>query len=702
MEKMSRFLKKVKIIEDDSIDQLSLKQRKEMVKEKLKENANLDAETIKSLLQYNNLDEELIVMYIKSLKPEEAEIELKEYSNFLSVEAIKDLEKNKLKKNLANRRKSFKSFFMESLFSLIKTEDLKAFNSKLNVLKTVISPTTVVNNQPHGKDNYEALYYYICTLFAKQVAKNSKNLEDYLYYLKLLISKFTELKKYYNEETKVITYEEEEKDFKKFMVVILAIINLDYSNYDEVSHVVCIFDALDDEEKEDIFSSFKVKNKRKYDLKKIDEFIRQISKENNYYTLDCEFVGKQLRLSEYSYLYEYITKNNIYTKHKEKLGTLLNTIFKSDLYKQIFRLLYNRDDKTYELIFENEENMDNFWKNVLIFVPFKLKRITGFSYRELPHIFISIYKICHFNTDLENELFTLGAFIRTLTHESLGHFVLSCIFFMFCARILDKKKYNSPRMSDKINELNKGIYFELVGKKLEEIEQTIINKQQLNEKLTNYYEPKNLPEAEQNLYNEVEKKLFDEFKTIIGDELSKKLVEKIIIREKDDCIPKIKIYQSEEIIDILFQYISEDFQNVISSLEKKKEPYKSEESGNLVEFLLYNDFSQNMNLKQCLFLLNEENYKETNLFKFRSAFKDIQTIDNTVFLSDLILGNKIFHDLFLEYNTLYEKDSYAQSDFVAKKTFKESCGNNLNTMYPAFQCFNVKTLGFIPPDYPEN
>ena len=116
---MNLFLKKVKIIKDDSIDQLSLKQRKEMVKEKLKENANLDAETIKSLLQYNNLDEELIVMYIKSLKPEEAEIELKEYSNFLSVEAIKDLEKNKLKKNLANRRKSFKSFFMESLFSLI-------------------------------------------------------------------------------------------------------------------------------------------------------------------------------------------------------------------------------------------------------------------------------------------------------------------------------------------------------------------------------------------------------------------------------------------------------------------------------------------------------------------------------------------------------------------------------------------------------
>ena len=151
--------------------------------------------------------------YIQSLKSEEAEIELKEYSNFLSVEAIKDLEKNKLKKNLTNRGKSFKSFFMESLFSLIKTEDLKAFNSKLNVLKTVISPTTVVNNQPYSKDNYEALYYYICTLFAKQVAKNSKNLEDYLYYLKLLISKFTELKKYYNEETKVITYEDRGKRF---------------------------------------------------------------------------------------------------------------------------------------------------------------------------------------------------------------------------------------------------------------------------------------------------------------------------------------------------------------------------------------------------------------------------------------------------------------------------------------------------------
>ena len=53
-------------------------------------------------------------------------------------------------------------------------------------------------------------------------------------------------------------------------------------------------------------------------------------------------------------------------------------------------------------------------------------------------------------------------------------------------------------------------------------------------------------------------------------------------------------------------------------------------------------------------------------------------------------------------NTLYENDSIAKNDFIAQKTFKESCGKNLNTMFPAFQCFNVKTLNYIPPKYSIN
>ena len=256
------------------------------------------------------------------------------------------------------------------------------------------------------------------------------------------------------------------------MVIILAVINLDYSNYEEISHVACIFNTPNEIERNSMINNFKKQILHRFDEIEVNDFINKISKENNFHSLIYEYIDEQLKLSEESYLYEYIIKNNIYEKYKDKIINLLNIIFKSDLFKQIFQLIYNKDDKTYELIFENENNMNNFFVIFLFFVPFKLKRISGFFYREMAHIFISIYKIRHFNTDLENELYTLGAFMRTLSYESLGHFILSCIFFMFYANQLDKEKYDSP---DKINELNKGCYFELVGEKLEKIEKEIIN-----------------------------------------------------------------------------------------------------------------------------------------------------------------------------------------------------------------------------------
>ena len=582
------------------------------------------------------------------------------------------------------------------LFLSLKTYDIKKFQAEMNTLNSAIKETKVINNQPHDKDNYEALYYYICILFSNQVSKNEKNIEKYFKNLKLLISKFNELKKYYENVQDNITFKEEDKDFKKFMVIVLAIINLDYSNYEEISHIACIFNIPNDIKRNSLINFFKMQILDRYDEIETNDFINKISKENNFHSLSYEYIDEQLRLSEECYLYEYIIKNNIYEKYKDKIINLLNIIFKSDLFKQIFKLIYNQDDKTYELIFENENNINYFWENVLIFVPFKLKRIPGFFYREIPHIFISIYKIRHFNKDLENELYTLGAFIRTLTYKSLGHYILSCIFFMFYANTLDAEKYNSPRMSDKINELNKGSYFELVGEKLEKIEKEIINE---NEKLINLLMSEGNQNQLEEKYKELENKLNSYLERIIGNEYSKKLCEKIILKGKDIYDTKIKIYESKEIIDILFQYIYDDFNNIILSLEKKEELYKNDESGNMVEFLLYNDFSQNMTLKQCLFLLNEENYKETNLFKFRSAFKDIPNQKNADFLKELTKGNKIFKELFTKYNTLYENDNIAKNDFIAQKTFKGSCGKNFNTMFPAFQCFIFKTLGYNPPEY---
>ena len=95
MEKDKRLLKKIQIY-DDNIQNLSLKQRKKKVIDELKENKELGIDTITTLLQYNNINEKLIIKYINSLEITEAENELKEYSIFLSMKSIKDLEKNKI------------------------------------------------------------------------------------------------------------------------------------------------------------------------------------------------------------------------------------------------------------------------------------------------------------------------------------------------------------------------------------------------------------------------------------------------------------------------------------------------------------------------------------------------------------------------------------------------------------------------------
>ena len=97
MEKSKRNAKNIRIY-DDNIQNLSLNQRKKKVIDELEENKELNIDTLTVLLQYNNINEELIIKYINSLEITEAESELREYSIFLSVKNIKDLEKNKFKK----------------------------------------------------------------------------------------------------------------------------------------------------------------------------------------------------------------------------------------------------------------------------------------------------------------------------------------------------------------------------------------------------------------------------------------------------------------------------------------------------------------------------------------------------------------------------------------------------------------------------
>ena len=129
-------------------------------------------------------------------------------------------------------------------------------------------------------------------------------------------------------------------------------------------------------------------------------------------------------------------------------------------------------------------------------------------------------------------------------------------------------------------------------------------------------------------------------------------------------------------------------------MKKKHETYKVNNSGNFVEFLIFNDFTQDMTLKQCLFLLNEDIYKNTNLFKFRSEFKNLKFKENKEFLASIIIDKKIFANLISQYASLYESDGYIYNNFISLKSFRGNNGDSLNKRYESFQCFNIKTLDY--------
>ena len=186
----------------------------------------------------------------------------------------------------------------------------------------------------------------------------------------------------------------------------------------------------------------------------------------------------------------------------------------------------------------------------------------------------------------------------------------------------------------------------------------------------------------------LKKKLFQEFELIIGREYADKLI-KYLEENQDKIISKIKNEDiSKEIVDILITFISKEFNNYIESLDYKQEKYKQFESGNFVEFLIFNNFSQYMTLKDCLFLLDENNYNK-NFFKFRSEFKNLVGKNNDVFLKELNDGQKIFSNLFSKYNIIYEKIKNINNDLNTPQYFRGDCGDNLTKKFQAFQCINI-------------
>ena len=730
-------IKNSKNQEITKFSELSLRERREKVRDELKKE-NLTTLQLNNFLYIFNTNEDLIYRYIISLNEEIAKGVwdivtkclnnfnlnilkkqnktivcdiIKQYSNYMSITKLNDL-KQKIYGNsvMGFRNISYKTIFFSFLTSIQKgnIEELKINLGKLNVA----IKERKVNNQPFDIDNFDHLYFYFCTLLSTQFENNKNNNEKYFKALKRFLLIFKEKDEYSNNDN----YEIEKKDIKKFIIIIMAILNLDSNNYEDISQVSKILNPPSLEEQKEKLSVAYKDIKRNYGLEIAEEFKKEIEKSYNFFTLDYKFVEDKIELSEESYLYDSIIKNNIFKKYEKKIMELLDIIFNSDLIKQLLRTVYGEDYERVEHILEKEYPIKKFWENVILFLPFKIKRISGFSYRDLFKIFIVIYKLKHFTTNLENEIFTLGAFVRTLVHERLGHFIVSYLFFMFYANINDKDRhYYSPRMEEKIEQLKKKNYIKLIGNTLAKIEFDIINKANYNIQENEVTNNLNLNNINNNytkeFYEMLENNLFEEFKKIIGNQYAKLLSQKLIENKKREVeIQKDKEPQNpdinnlkdekeknnilsrkaEEIIDILFQFISDDFYKIIKDLDFRQEAYKSSESGCLIEILLFNDFSQYMTLKECLFLLNEENYKNTNLFIFRSEFKNIPGKNNESFLKELKEGNKIFGNLFGQYYSIYENNIYVKQDFIISKNFRENSNNNLTKKYETFKCYNIK------------
>ena len=521
-------IKKNNILEE--IANLHLIERKKKVKEALK-NQNLELEELKTLLLCDNTNEDLIYKYILSLDEEQSFSEILKYSNYLSTKKIEQLQLNIPSKfDLFFRKIPFKILFFNFLFSL-ENLDESALDYQIGVLKASIKQR-VINNQPYDVDNLEALYFYFCVLFSKQIEANKIKKVKYFDYLKLLVSKLNILKEYYKEyedNKKDITYEKELKDFNKFFIIIFAIVNLDFNNYKEISQVALVLNTPNIDQKNQMICCAKEEIKNQYNEKMANEFIEKIKNEDNYFSLKYSFIDDKIELLEESYLYDYIMENNIYKKYEKQILELLNVIYKSDLIKQLFKAIYNKDDTTKNLLFffDIEESVEYLWKNIILFVPLKIEKISGFSYKDFFKIFISVYKIKHFNTNLEDEIFTLGAFVRTLIQESLGHFMLAYIFFMLYSNMEDMKKYDSPKVENQVKEFNKECYIELIGETLAEMYLKIFNDNKnkiVGSKFFNEY------------YEMVEYKLSAEFEKILGNEYSNKLAKLLSIFNLDILI----------------------------------------------------------------------------------------------------------------------------------------------------------------------
>ena len=668
-EEMAECLKK--------INNLSLKERKQLVKKELK-NKELNNEKLQFLLLMDNTNEELIFRYLQSMDKSLAMLIIPKYVDYMSLSKIKELQLN-IFGNLDGlyRQNSYKDLFFRVLSAVQKNN--KNFLDKELLFTKAIRRNVELNNQPFDFENFDAFYYNLFDLFICQIEKqkgqNEKDYNDYLFSLRTYANSISKVLNKYNQRE----YEEEKKDIKKFLTVFFSIINIDTENRYQISQVAKVLREFSNEERNSKIFGIKMEIRDLFGENAADEFIKTIENKNIYCDFNYRFLNNKIEIPEECYSYEYLIKNNIFKKYERKIIDLMKVIYKSDLIKNLVKIVYKTEDKNMKFFFEENNFTEDFWKNNIIFIPFKIKKLSDFFFKHTFFFFFSIYKIRNFESEIEDEIFTLGAFLRVLIHETLGHLMMSYIFYMFHANIKDSGNYYSPRINKQIEELNQENMSEFIGNFLAKI--CFDNLPNLKNK--NFIE----------LDDSLKKKLCEKFIPVIGKEYAEKLVQKLL--DNDVHIPinqneKNISDLSKKIIDILVEFISDEFDKYINKNIYKQEQYKKSESGNFIEFLLFNNFSQNMTLKECLFLLNEEMYKDTNFIKFRSEYKSLIGKDNDIFLKELIDGQKIFADLFAKFFSLYEKDHNKSTDLVSQQNFRGNCDNDLNKKFDAFECFNYK------------
>ena len=230
---------------------------------------SLDKDTYKE--EINAISNESKITSIPQTEPQDDVAHaILDYSNYISATKLQEITQKIFgKANKGYRNISFKALFFNILLDL-KKEKINNLKINLGKLNVAIKPRKQ-NNQPFDIDNFEAFYFFLCTLLSTQIQKNKSKKDKYFKDLKTFISKIKEIDEY----AKSKDYELEKKDIKKFFRIIFAILNLDTDNYEDISQVAMILNAPSVQEKNEMISFAYKKIKSKFDTKRAEDFIKK-------------------------------------------------------------------------------------------------------------------------------------------------------------------------------------------------------------------------------------------------------------------------------------------------------------------------------------------------------------------------------------------------------------------------------------------